>query len=341
MLPVGPWAAAAVLLVLLVGLSVPVPTRRDELVSTAGSWLTGRRAAPVALATVTGLLLASRVAGDDELDNPVPALVVGVLWPALLVLPALAAPFPRLRTERVVGGAGDVRPAVAAALAVVGYLTLAPRPTLPATLGTALAGYALVLTAVGVALGRGVAARTELVGLLSRWAALGPALVSWRPPRGAAAVLAVVLGGAWAERTQRGAAWLGAEQGQAAQVALLGLSLAVAAGLAVLLTGCTDGKAAPVLLPLAAGAVLGGVLRRAVISVQLLWDQLGAGSPGVVADPLGVAGGQGAVLGAVTLGGALAAAVLARRTGPGAARLSGLGLVLVATATSAVVVLQP
>ena len=154
-------------------------------------------------------------------------------------------------------------------------------------------------------------------------------------------MLAVVLGGAWAERTQRGAAWLGAEQGQTAQVALLGVSWAVAGVLAVLLTRCADGKAAPVLLPLAGGAVLGGVLRRAVISVQLLWDQLGAGSPGVVADPFGVAGGQGAALGAVTLGGALAAAVLARRAGPGAARLSGLGLVLVATAISAVVVLQP
>jgi hypothetical protein len=54
-----------------------------------------------------------------------------------------------------------------------------------------------------------------------------------------------------------------------------------------------------------------------------------------------VAGGQGASLAVVALAGALAAAVVARRSGPGAARLGGLGTVLLTTAVSAVVVLQP
>jgi hypothetical protein len=340
-LPVVPWTGAALLLVLLVGLSVPVPASRPDSARSGGSWLVGRLAGPLALLGVVLLVLATRTAGDDELTNPVPALVVGLLWPALLVVPAAASPLLRRLAVRPPEDApADVRPAVAAAAAVVAYLALAVRPTLPTTLGTALGAYALVVLALTVAVGRPAAGRAEALGLLARWAALGPSLVRWHPPRGAAAVLAVVLGGAWAERAQRTSAWVDAAPGRGAQVVLLVLAVALAGGGAVLLTRCADGRAAPVLLPLAAGAVLGGVLRRAVISAQLVWDTVGPGTPGVDPDPLGVPGGQAAALAVVSLGGALAAAVVARRSGPGAARLGGLGVVLALTAVSAVLVLQ-
>jgi hypothetical protein len=87
--------------------------------------------------------------------------------------------------------------------------------------------------------------------------------------------------------------------------------------------------------------VVAGVLRRLLISVQQLADHVGAGAPGIVLEPLGTAGGQGAALALVALGGALAATVLARRVGGGAQRLPGVGVVLAVTAVSASVVLQP
>jgi hypothetical protein len=341
-LPVLPWTGAALLVVLLVALNVPAPATRSAHLRTGGSWFAGRRSGPVALLVVVGLVVLSRTAGPDELTNPVPALVVGLLWPTLLVLPALASPLLRRRAvvprER---GRTDVRPAVAAAAAVVGYLCLAPRPADPAALGTALASYAVVAVAVAVAAGGRGVGRTEVLGLLVRWAALGPWLVRWHPPRGAAAVLAVVLGGAWAERAQRTSAWTDAAPGRPWSLLLLAAGVAVAGLAAVALTSWADGRAAPVLLPLAAAAVLAGVLRRAVISAQLLWDSVGPGAPGVSADPLGIAGGQAAALAVATLGGALAVAVLARRVGPGAVRLPGTGVVLVLTAVTGWVVLAP
>ena len=341
-LPVLPWTAAAALLVLLVALNVPVPAERSAQLRTGGSWLTGRRSGPVALVVIVALVVVARTAGSTEVDNPVPALLVGLVWPALLVVPALASAALRRRAE--VTGADvvrDTRPAVFPALAVVGYLTLATRPTEPRTLGTALGVYAVVLLAVAVALGRSAAARTECLGLLARWAALGPGLVRWHPPRGAAAVLVVLLGGAWAERLQRATVWTDAAPGRTGQLVLLAAALTVAAGGAALLTASSDGRAAPVLLPLTAAAVLAGVLRRAVISAQLLWDSVGPGSPGLSPDPLGVAGGQAAALAVAAVGGALAAAVLARRVGTGAARLPGTAVVVALTAVTSAVVLAP
>lgn len=342
LLPVLPWTAAACALVLVVALNVPVRDRPRSAVRAGGAWTTGRRAGPVVVTVVAALVVLSRTAGDTEVDNPVPALAVGLLWPLVLVLPGLLSPV--LRRPAAVAdddAVADVRPAVVAAAALVGYLVLSPRATAPEPLGTALAVYAAAIVALGVALGRRAAARSEAVGLLSRWAALGPRLVDWVPPRGAAAVLAVVLGGAWAERLQRTTSWADTLPGRSEQVGLLVVAVVLAVGATAALAVWGGGHAAPVLLPLAAAAVLAGVLRRVLISAQLLWDIAGAGQPGIDPDPLGVAGGQAASLAVAAVGGVLAVAVLARRVGAGAARLPGTAVVVAATALTAAVTLTP
>ena len=334
-LPVLPWVGAALLLVLLVALNVPAPPAgRRALARVPGSYSAHLPVAVAGLVVAALLTAVARFGPRDELDNPVPALVVGLGWPVLFVGPLLwgLARRPAARTNDSPGAPRDTRPAVVAAAVVVGYLALAPSPSSPRSLAVALPVYVVVLAAVAVALGRDVAARTEVLGLLARWSALGPRLVRWHPPRGAAAVLAVVMAGAWAERVGRSMAWADTGAGRLAEAAMLVACVAVAGLAAVALTSWSDGRAAPVLLPLAVAAVVAGVLRRAAISAQLLWDQAGAGSPGVDPDPFGVAGGQAAALAVAAAGGALAATVLARRVPGGSARLPGVGVVLAVTA---------
>jgi hypothetical protein len=336
-LPVLPWTAAAVGLALVVGVNVPPGGPREG----------DRRAGPSPVATPLGAALAAliavvvvlvaRLGSDSELDNPVPAAVVGLGWPLLFLAPALAGPLTR-RFRPHDEGADDVRLAVPGALAVVAFLTVPLNPTSTTAVGTAVAAYALAVATASVAAGRRtVAARAEVLGLLARWSGLGPALTRWRPPVGAAAVLAVVLGGAWFERFERTTAWQEAVTTRLELGIGLGLAVLLAAALALALARCTrtaPGTAAAVLLPLAAAAVVAGAARRALISAQVLVTDV------VDPDPLGVIGGQALSVGLVAVGGALAAAVLARRSGPGAARLPGLAVVLAATAVSAAITLQ-
>jgi len=340
-LPVVPWLGAALLLVLLVALNVPPPTGRSPRTRVRGSALADPRAAAAGLVAVLLLVLVARLGPERVGDNPVPALVVGLGWPLLFVVPAVVGLVRRLPAgpDDAPGAPRDVRPAVVGAVAVAGYLALVPSASAPRTLGYALGGYALAVLALGIALGAPAVARTEVLGLLVRWAALGPRLVHWHPPRGAAAVLAVVLAGAWVERAQRTAAWFELAPGRTDTVLLVVACGSVAGLGAMALTRWSDGRSAPVLLPLAAAAVVAGVLRRALISAQLLWDSVGPGAPGFDPDPLGVAGGQAAALAVVVVGSVLAVTVLARRVGAGAARLPGTGVVLVLTGVSGYLVL--
>ena len=316
-LEVGPWPSVVVALVLLAGLVVRVGTA--ERIRTGGSLLTGRRGGLLALAVGVVLTVLARTGSPDEVVNPVPALVVGLGWPLLLVLPVLT---PSRAADR--DPPAHVLPAVAAAAAVAGYLALWPDRARPAVLAAALASYLVVMVAVAVALGRTAVARTEVLGLLARWVSLGRRLPSWAPPRGAAAVLAMVLAGAWCERLRRSTEAPGTE------VVAVG-SLLVAATVALALHRF-DGV--PALVPLAAGAVVAGGLRRALISAQLLADR------GITPDPLGVAGGQVAALVVVGVSGVLAGAVVARRTPPGTGRLPGLAAVASAALASSLVVLS-
>lgn len=346
LLPVVPWTLAAVATVLIVALGVPPGGPRPATVRSAGSPVAGRVGAALALLAVVLIVIVLRVGPDGELDNPVPALVVGLGWPLLLLLPGLAGLLRRRPDSPSPEAArGDVRPALLTALAVLGYLTIPLSSTRPAAVGTAVAAYAVVVVAACVAFGRrAVAERFEVLGLLARWSALGRALPRWAAPRGALAVLAVLLGGAWFERYERTTAWIFNAPARGATILGLAGALALAglaAGALHLATrrGGAPGTAAAVLLPLAVGMAVAGVARRALISAQLLADQV-AGSRPIDPDPLGILGGQALALSLVVLGAGFAAAVLARRMGEETARLPGVGVLLALTGASAWLVLQ-
>lgn len=341
-LPVGPWALAAVSLVLVAALGVPPGGPRAGDHRAGPSPLVHPVVAGLALLAALAAVAVARTGPDSELRNPVPALVVGLGWPLLLLVPGLVGLLRPRRSDPA--DAGDVRPAVLPALGVAAFLTLPVSPTRPLAVALAVAVYALAVLAGGVAFGRAaVAGRFEVLGLLVRWGRDGRALPRWAPPRGALTVLAVLLGGAWFERYERTAAWTGDLPGRGATAVGLAAALVLAAlGAAALhrTTRSTSGTAAAVLLPLALLTAAAGVARRALISGQLLLDQILGDRP-LDPDPLGIAGGQALALALVTLGGALSAAVLARRTGPGSARLPGAGVLLLLTGASAWLVLQP
>lgn len=346
-LPVAPWTLFALSLVVLVALSVPAGGPHDAPLRTRRPALAGRLWAALALALALAAAAVARFGPASELDNPVPAAIVGLGWPLLLVLPTLVG---LLRPRGIHEDAGDiagdnVRPAVLGAAAIVMFLTLPDSSTATMTVGYAVAAYTTVVVAFTVAFGRAaVAARFEVLGLLAQWAALGRGLPGWAAPRGALAVLTVLLGGAWFERYERTTAWAQDLPDRQRAVAGLAVAVALAAAGAVLLRRAVrvgaPGTAAAALLPLVLATTVAGVLRRALISVQLLLDQAGGARP-VDPDPLGVAGGQSLALGLVALGGALSAAVLARRMGDQTARLPGVGVLLLLTGVSAWVVLQP
>jgi len=337
LLPVLPWTLAAISVVLVVALAVP-PGGRGEGTASARPGLLASRAGAVLLALLAVAAVAvARVGPAGELDNPVPALVVGLGWPLLLLVPGVIG-LARPRTAEP--AATDVRPAVLAALAVAAYLVVPVGPTRPSAVALGVGAYGLVVLAACVAFGRRtVAARFEVLGLLGAWGSLGRRLPRWAPPRGALAVLAVLLAGAWVERYERSVAFAAGAPGRADIVVLLLLALA-GAGAGALLLARTLGRAgAAVLLPLALTTAAAGVTRRALISAQLLADQVS--ERGLDPDPLGIVGGQVLALVLVVLGGTASAVVLARRTGEAADRLPGLGVLLALTAVSAWVVLQP
>jgi hypothetical protein len=336
LLPVVPSVATVVVVVLTVGLLVTPPAQVPEPDGTTRSWTASRTGGLVALVLLAALAAAARFGARSELDNPVPALVVG-LGPVLLVLLPLLVTAAR-RSDR--GTPGSAWPAVPAAVVATAYLAAVPGRAEPARLGAALAVVAVVAVAAALALGRGTAARLDPAGLLAAWVALGRDLVRWAPPAGATALLAVALGGAWCERWSRTASWAGSARDEADLWLLLGAWVLAALVLVALLARAAGATAAAVAVPLVVGAVVAGGLRRALISAQLLAEQAGLVDR-VRADPLGLVGGQVAALAVVGVAGCVAAVVLARRSGPGSARLPGLSLLLVASAVSAWVAAQP
>ena len=344
-LPVLPWTLAAVATVLVVALSVPPGGPRPATLAAGASPVAGRVGALLAALAVAVAVAVARFGPASELDNPVPAAVVGLGWPLLLLVPGLVGLLRPAGRDTGDQPRDDVRPAVLAAGGVLGYLVVPYSPLRPAAVATALAAYALVVVAVGVALGRAAAGRFEVLGLLARWGAVGRRLPRWAAPRGALAVLAVVLGGGWFERYERSTEWLAGLPDRSDTAFGLALALGVAAVGAFALHRATRGRgaagtAAAVLLPLALATAVAGVLRRALISAQLLADQA-VGPRGIDPDPFGVLGGQALALTVVVVGGCLSSAVLARRVGEETARLPGVGVLLVLTGASAWVVLQP
>lgn len=346
-LPVVPWMLAAVSFVLVVALGVPPGGPRQADVHSGRGSIAARLGAAVAASAAVTAVVIARFGPENELDNPVPALVVGLGWPLLLLLPGLVGLLrPRTRGETDVDAPSrDVRPAVFAAATLVVFFTVPYTPTRSMSVAYVIAAYATVVAAAAVAFGRArVAARFEVLGLLAAWGAVGRALPRWAAPRGALSVLAIVLGGAWFERYERTTRWTEALPDRLQSAVGLASALALAAAGAALLHRAVrpgpTGTAAATLLPLVLATAAAAVMRRALISVQLLLYQATGPGP-ITADPLGIAGGQGLALATVAVGGALSAAVLARRMEDGAARLPGVAVVLALTGASAWLVLQP
>lgn len=340
-LPVLPSVTAAVVLVLTVGLLAPArgPVAGEPVA--AGSWTGGRTSGALALVALAVLAAVARFGPAGELDNPASALVVGLGPLAVLLVPLLVPLLAAGRTRPTAAEAPPtVWPAVPVTLAIAAYLSGVPARAAPPRLGAALAACAVLVVAAALALGRRAVVRAEPVGLLAAWSSLGPRLVRWEPPRGASGVLAVVVGGAWCERWTRSEAWARVARDQTDLWLLLGAFVLLAAGLAAVLQRWSGPVAAAAMVPLAIGAVVAAGLRRALISGQLLLEQARLRDR-VEPDLLGTVGGQVAALSLVAVAGCLACVVVARRSGEGPARLPALAVVLLVTAVSGVVVLQP
>ena len=323
----------------------------------------------VVRALAVGLLglavAAGRLGASDELDNLAPALVVGVLWP-LLVLASIAVPVWRwvdpwdalaraLRASR--GGEGaHVWPALIPALAWVWYLS-AYRGTLePRSVGAVLALYTLFTVAGCLALGRVRWLSTaEPFGNLLSWLARLPRrrLAAWEPPRGAEALLGVFLGGVLFGAVRRSELWGDLNTaGQAevyAAVGVIAFALAGAGFLALMRLALephgAGAAAVHAALPAVAGAVVAVAMdrNRLSTSIQLLpqlvsdpfgrgWDLFGTSDVGLDPAPLGDAGLVWAQLAVLVSGFVLGAAALGRRLDRGDRPPAALLLVVLMTA---------
>jgi hypothetical protein len=356
-LPVSPLAAASAGagLVLLVAFAVPRGANRfdEDRERPVASWA-GSLSAPqlvTRLAAVTLLavaIAAGRLGVDDELENLAPALVVGALWP-LLVLASIALgpvwrwidPWDTIARAFARGQPedqpGHVWPAAVIAVGWVWYLS-AYRDTLdPRAVGAILALYTLVT--VGGALAVGHArwlSSSEPLGIVLSWMALLPRrrLADWNPPRGAEALLGVLAGGVLFGAVRRSELWGGLNTARAAEVyAAVGVVLFCAAGVGLLmLMGLSAQQVGPravaarAAVPAVAGTIVAVAMdrNRLSTSVQLLpelfgdpfgrgWTLFGDAEAGLDPAPLGTKGLATAQL-AVILGGyVIGAAVLARR----------------------------
>lgn len=258
-LPISPLAAGGIAAALAVALALYWPRRRATTAPPAevafDSWEGSLRPSQVVARVVGfGLLVLAVVAGrlgdTGELDNVWPPLVIGLVWPALILLAATLGPVWRwldpwdgaarvLERKDTAGSlAGSVYLAVLPALLWVWYLGVYPTPLAPRSVGLALGVYAVGTIGGCLALGRRQwLARAEVFGLFFGWLARLPrgALGRWRPPAGAAVVLSVLVGGILFAAIRRTELWGGLNAVPAATewatVGLLGTCAAFAAAL--------------------------------------------------------------------------------------------------------------
>lgn len=324
--------------------------------------LAGRVVAVVLLAVA---IAAARLGADDQLENLAPALVVGTAWPLLVLACVTVGPVwrwvdPWDGLARLGGGASrtppspdraaasddtgpaeeparrspSVWPAVLPALGWVWFLSATPDPLDPRAVGVVLTAYTVLTVAGCVAVGREQwLSRAEPLGILLSWLAMLPRgrLAAWEPPRGAEALLAVVIGGVSFGAIRRSQQWTGVDAATGAWAYATGAVLASCALVLLLLllsrrigrrVGGEAGVARAV-VPVAAAVVLAVSLgrNRLTNSVQLLpgllgdpfgegWDLLGPALDGLDAAPLGVDGLLAAQV-AVLVAGHLVGAVVA------------------------------
>jgi hypothetical protein len=378
-LPVSPLLAADVVAALVLALAVAVPARRrpsaPEDKAGGESWR-GRltrpqRATRAAAVAMLGLAIAAgRLGADDELENIAPALVVGTAWPLLALACLLAGPVWRwvdpwdtLARLLARDAAADrepshVWPAVAMATAWTWYLSAYHDPLGPRSVGALLALYTLVTVGGCLALGRarwlGMA---EPFGIVLTWMALLPRrrLGSWHPPRGAPALLGVLIGGVLFGALRRSELWLEIDAtGQREPIATAGVLAACALGAVVLMAigGSAHATATRAAVPATTGVILAVALdrNRLLTSMQLLpallgdplgrgWDLLGGAAAGLDPEPLGIAGLLVLQLGVLMAGYGTGVLVLGRSlarrarlpAAAGLALLAGLSVIAIAS----------
>jgi hypothetical protein len=229
---------------LVLGIVLTVATQRSPRPKRTGastrderpleSWV-GRLSGPqlVARTAAVGTLLlavvAGRIGSTSQLRNIIPALVIGVGWPLLLLGSAILGTLwrwvdPWDGLARVLGRSAaverpmaedggsppDVWPAVVPALLWTGYLTVYPGALDPRSVGAALAIYTIGTVAGCLAFGRERwLSRVEVFGLVFAWTGRLPGwrLRTWRPPVGAEAVLGVLAGGLLFGALRRSPLW--------------------------------------------------------------------------------------------------------------------------------------
>ena len=301
----------------------------------------------VGVALLAAMILVTRfgVVGSFVGVSPVlaiPTIVLAAVYPVLVIAAAVGGDVwewfdPWDSLGRVIAGSdataeepGDVRPALPLAAAALWFATALRTPEDPRVFGAALAVYSLVTLLGCLVLGRRRwLSRAEVFGLFLSWVARlrNRRLVSWAPPRGAAALVGVVAGGLlfgelrtsslWGVRDVLPLGWAWAAGG---------LLACCAAGAAVVSIGervaTRSGAAGSVVaaaVPTTAGIVVALALtqNRMFDGLALLARLLGA-PPTLRLDLAGVPSLLTQV-GILLLGTAAGAAVAARRTGSGSA----------------------
>ncbi|MGH3517996.1 MAG: hypothetical protein ACRDQ7_11385 [Haloechinothrix sp.] len=356
-LPISPLVAgcAAFAFVLLVALGCPRASHRKPRQSAppVESWA-GELSVPkrlmrmVAVAVLVLAIAAGRLGIDNELENLAPALVVGALWPLLVLASVSLGPVWRwtdpwdgmaraITPGQQDAGPGHVWPAALIAVPWMWYLSAYLDPLDPRSVGAVLAGYTVVTVGGCLATGRTRwLATSEPFGIVLGWLALLPRgrLADWKPPRGAEVLLGVLAGGVLFGAVRRSEFWGGLNTVDGAAVfAVLGVvgSCAAAAGLLWWMgIRAEPRRARPAVARAAVPAVAAIIVavamdsHRLFTSVQLLpallgdpfglgWGLLGPAGAGLNPAPLGTSGLLAAQLAVLLVGHLAGAVVLARR----------------------------
>jgi hypothetical protein len=373
--PVSPLVAAvaAAAVVLAVAFAVPAGRPRaaaswHEVASWAGSLSAVQVVTRVVAVAVLALAVAAgRLGTDDELENLAPALVVGALWPLLVLASAVAGPVWRwldpwdAAARAVSDNRGQtlahVWPAALVAVPWVWYLGVYSDTLRPRSVGAVLAIYTVFTLAGCLAVGRRRWLSTaEPFGIFLAWLAMLPrrGLADWSPPRGAEALLGVLAGGVLFAAVRRSELWgsLNTVE-QASAVAALGLLAFCAAGYGLVAwtaarAGFRGVRAAAIgaFVPAVAAIVVAVAMdrNRLFTSVQLLpglfgdpfgrgWNLFGPSDQGLDPAPLGTTGLLWAQLAVLLVGHVAGAAVAARRVPPSVREPIAVGLAALAAAS--------